>query len=339
MGIRDNWYHYVAAAKGGPEILEWQGFEPRPARDREIAVRVEASGVLLADVLWQMGITPVGPKRPFTPGYDVVGIVEEVGPRVAEFRKGQRVAAMINYGGYTEFAYLPEELVVPVPDGIEPKRAVAATTSYLTAYLLVHTQGKLQTCDVVLVHGAGGGTGSAIVELAHLAGARVYGTASKSKHSLVERKGGIPIDYKICDFAEVLRQREPQGIDFIVDPIGGNVTSRSLGLLKPRGKLVSIAMIQSIKGTGSRIAIAASMLRLPIWSLMHPGKKAFFWDVVAASRKNPAEYRHALRAVFQLLKEDRIDPEISKVMSLKDAPKAQQMLLDYEVAGKIVLVN
>jgi NADPH:quinone reductase-like Zn-dependent oxidoreductase len=284
-----------------------------------------------------MGITPVGPKRPFTPGYDVVGIVEEVGPRVAEFKKGQRVAAMINYGGYTEFAYLPEELVVPVPDGIEPKRAVAVTTSYLTAHLLVHTQGKLQTGDIVLVHGAGGGTGSAIVELAHLAGARVYGTASKSKHSLVERKGGIPIDYKNCDFAEILLQREPQGIDFIVDPIGGDVTSRSLGLLKPRGKLVSIAMIQSIKGTGSRIAIAASMLRLPIWSLMHPGKKAFFWDVVAASGKNLAEYRHALWAVFQLLKEGRIDPEISKVMSLKDAPKAQQMLLDYEVAGKIVL--
>jgi NADPH:quinone reductase-like Zn-dependent oxidoreductase len=70
---------------------------------------------------------------------------------------------------------------------------------------------------------------------------------------------------------------------------------------------------------------------------MHPGKKAFFWDVVAASRKNLADYRHALRAVFQLLKEGRIDPEISKVMSLKDAPQAQQMLLDYEVAGKIVL--
>jgi NADPH:quinone reductase-like Zn-dependent oxidoreductase len=93
------WYHYVATEKGGPEVLEWQGFEARPPQDREVAVRVEAAGVLLADVLWQMGTTPVGPKPPFTPGYDVVGVVEDVGPGVIDLQKGQRVAAMIQYGG------------------------------------------------------------------------------------------------------------------------------------------------------------------------------------------------------------------------------------------------
>ncbi len=339
MSIKNNYHHYVVNAKGGPEVLEWQSFEPRPPGDREIAIRVEASGVILADVLWQSGITPVGPKRPFTPGYDVVGIVEEIGHDVTGFEIGQRVAAMINYGGYTEYAYLPEEMVVPVPEGIDPKRAVAATTSYLTAYLLVNDLGKLQSGDVVLVHGAGGGTGLAIVELAYLAGARVYGTASKSKQGLVESKGGIPIDYKVNDFSAILREKEPQGVDFVVDPIGGDITSRSLGLLKTKGVLVSIAMLQSMKGSANRFAIAGAMLRLPLWSLMHPGKKAIFWDVVAASRKNLAAYRSALQAVFQLLKEGKIDPQIGKVMALKDAPKAQQMLLDYEVAGKLVLEN
>ncbi len=333
------WHHYVATDNGGPEVLEWQDFEPGSIKDREVAVRVEASGVLLADVLWQMGITPVGPKPPFTPGYDVVGVVEEVGPGVIELEKGQRVAAMIQYGGYTEFANLPAEMVVPVPNGVDPKRAVAATTSYLTAYMLVHSEGKLQAGDVLLVHGAGGGTGLAVVEMANLVGAKAYGTASQSKHGLVEGKGGVPIDYRTHDFAEVLRSREPEGISFVVDPIGGDVTSRSLDLLKPGGKLVSTAMIQSIQGNVSRIAAVLAMLRLPLWSLIHPGKKAYFWDVVAAAGKDPALYRHDLRAVFQLLREGKIDPVIGKVMSLKEAPKAQQMLLDYEVAGKIVLVS
>jgi NADPH:quinone reductase-like Zn-dependent oxidoreductase len=128
-------YHrYVATEKGGPEVLEWQEFEPGPAQHGEVAVKVEASGVLLADVLWQLGITPVGPKHPFIPGYDVVGVIEEVGPGVSGLERGQRVAAMIQYGGYTEYAIVTADKVVPVPAGVASESAAAATTSYLTAY-------------------------------------------------------------------------------------------------------------------------------------------------------------------------------------------------------------
>ncbi len=221
-------HRYVATEKGGPEVLEWQKFEPGPPQLGEVAVKVEASGVLLADVLWQLGITPVGPKHPFTPGYDVVGVIEEVGPSVIGLERGQRVAAMIQHGGYTEYAILPAEKVVQVPEGVSPELAAAATTSYLTAYMLIHNEGQLKAGDVLLAHGAGGGTGSAVVEVASLTGAKVYGTASKAKHGLVEAKGGFPIDYKTQDFVEVLQDKEPGGVDFVVDPIGGDVTARSL---------------------------------------------------------------------------------------------------------------
>ncbi len=333
------YHHYVATEKGGPEVLEWQEFEPGPPQHGEVAVKVEASGVLLADVLWQLGITPVGPKPPFTPGYDVVGVVENIGAGVSELEKGQRVAAMIQYGGYTEYAILPADKVVQVPEGVDPESAAAATTSYLTAYMLIHNEGRLKAGDVLLAHGAGGGTGSAVVEVASLAGVKVYGTASKAKHGLVEAKGGFPIDYKTQDFVEVLQAREPGGVDFVVDPIGGDVTTRSLGLLKPGGKLVSTAMIQSIQDRASGLAVVFGMLRLMLWSLTHPGKKAYFWDVAAAAGKDLAQYRKDLAAVFELLDEGRIKPEVGKVMPLKDAPKAQQMLLDYQVRGKVVLVS
>ena len=330
---------YVATEKGGPEVLKWQEFEPNPPQHGEVAVKVEASGVLLADVLWQLGITPVGPKHPFTPGYDVVGVIEEVGPNIRGLEKGQRVAAMIQYGGYTEYAILPADRVVQVPDGVDPESAVAATTSYLTAYMLIHKEGQLEAEDVLLVHGAGGGTGSAIVEVANLDGVKVYGTASRAKFDLVEAKGGFPIDYKTEDFVEVLQAKEPGGIDLVVDPIGGDVTARSLGLLKPSGKLVSTATIQSFQEGFSRLATVFGILRLPLWSLTHPGKKAYFWDVTNAAGKDLTQYRKDLATVFDLLNAGRIKPEIGEVMRLKDAPNAQRMLLDYKVQGKVVLVS
>jgi NADPH:quinone reductase-like Zn-dependent oxidoreductase len=319
--------------------LKWQEFEPAPPQHGEVALKVEASGVLLADVLWQLGITPVGPKHPFTPGYDLVGVIEEVGPGVNGLERGQRVAATIQYGGYTEYAVLPAEKVVQVPEGVDPKTAVAATTSYLTAYMLVHHEGQLKAGDVLLAHGAGGGTGSAVVEVASLAGVKVYGTASKAKRELIEAKGGYPIDYKTEDFVEVLQAKEPGGVDFVVDPIGGDVTARSLGLLKPGGKLVSTATLQASQNGFSRLTVISGLLRLSWWSLTHPGKKAGFWDVTAAVGKDLAQYRKDLAALFDLLKAGKLKPEIGEVMPLKEAPKAQQMLLDYKVHGKVVLVN
>lgn len=125
----------------------------------------------------------------------------------------------------------------------------------------------------------------------------------------------------------------------MVDPIGGDVTTRSLGLLKPGGKLVSTATIQSFQEGSGRLAVVFGILRLPLWSLTHPGKKAYFWDVAAAAGKDLGQYRKDLAAVFELLNEGRIKPEVGKVMPLKDAPKAQQMLLDYQVRGKVVLVS
>ena len=330
--------HIVAIEKGGPEVLAWQEEEKEPIQSGYLGIKVESAGVLLADVLWQMGITPIGPKPPFTPGYDLVGIIEQIGTDLAGFEKGQRVAAMIQYGGYTEYAVVPAEKVVLVPKELDPIKAVAATTSYLTAYYLIHEEGMLKSGDVLLVHGAGGGTGSAIVELANHFGIKVYGTASAAKHVFVESKGGIAIDYKSQDFVKVLNAQEPGGVDMVIDPIGGEVTSRSLRLLKPGGRLVSIAMIQSMNGKGG-LPIPLQMLRLPIWSLTHPGKKAYFWDVVNAANKDLSQYRSHLSKVFSLINEGKLNPEIGKQLPLRDAPKAQQMLLDYKVHGKVVLIN
>ncbi len=330
-----NKHHYVAKEKGGPEVLSWQAFEPAAPGKGEISVSVETAGVLLADVLWQMGITPIGPKPPFTPGYDIVGTIEAVGPGVSGLQVGQRVAALLQYGGYTQHAVIPVKKAEPVPDGVDSQTAVAATTSYLTAYMLIVREGGLKQGDVLLVHGAGGGTGSALVEVASHMGIRVYGTASVEKFDLVRANGGTPIDYKMQDFVEVMRAGEPEGVDLVVDPIGSDVTTRSLKLLNKGGVLVSTAMIQSMQGAG--VPIPLQLLRLSLWSLTHPGKKAYFWDVVGAAGKDWAQYRTDLAAVFDLLAAGHLSPKIDRVLPLQEAPQAQQLLLDYAAKGKNVL--
>jgi len=333
------WHQYVAAGKGGPEALTWQPVTEREIGERELGVRVEAAGVLLADVLWQLGITPVGPKHPFTPGYDLVGVVEAAGAAVTEFAVGQRVAALVQYGGYTEYAYVPVEQAVAVPAGLEPVQAAAATTSYLAAYSLVQRQVGLQPGQAALIHGAGGGTGLALVEMALRAGARVYGTASKDKHALVTAKGGFPIDYQREDFVDVIQSRETSGVRMVVDPIGGDVTPRSLGLLGDGGQLISIAMIQAIQQRSSLPAVMLALLRLPVWSLLHPGKKAYMWDVVEDARQDPGRYRQELGTVFQMIASGELTPVVGQVMPLRQAPEAQLLLLDYAVTGRLILVN
>ena len=332
-----NYHQQIATEKGGPEVLSWQIFIRAAPSDGEIGVKVEAAGVLLADVLWQMGITPIGPKPPFTPGYDIVGIVDDVGSGVEGIKPGQRVAAMTQFGGYTEYAVVPAEKAVIVPDELDAVEATALTTSYLTAYMILKHEVSLKPNSAVLVHGAGGGTGAALVELASLFGHRVYGTASEGKHRLVRKKGGVPIDYHNVKFEEIINTCEAEGLDLVIDPIGGAVTTRSLQLLGTNGVLISTAMIGAMQGGG--LPIPLQLLRLMFWNLVNLGKKAYFWDVVSAAEKDPDVYRKSLTEVFRLCSEGDIHPVVDQTLPMRDAAKAQDLLLNYAVKGKIVLTT
>lgn len=331
-------YHMMAPTTGGPEVLDWRPVDAQATPPDHVRIRVEAAGVLLADVLWQMGTVPLGPKPPFTPGYDVVGRVEEIGDEVDGFAVGQRVGALIQEGGYTQIASVPAARVVPVPEELEPVVAAAAITSYLTGLYLLRDEGRLNAGDTLLIHGAGGGTGSAIGELAHFYGIKVYGTASVAKCELVESKGIHHIDYRQEDFAAVISRLEPEGVDLVIDPIGGDVTSRSLGLLKRNGRLISTAMLSSL-GSRGRWPAPLQFLRLPLWSLLHPGRRAYFWDVAAAVADDLPRYRQYLTEIFDLIAAGDLDPYIGLQLPLPEAAQAQQLLLDYQVTGKAVLIG
>jgi NADPH2:quinone reductase len=185
---------------GGPDALRVVEEECPEPKGGEVRVRVLASGVALPDLLAREGVHPETPRVPFTPGWDLVGVVDWLGQGVAGIEPGQTVAAMPISGAYAEFVCLPHRELVPVPCGLDAADAVSVVLNYITAYQMLHRSAKVGRAQRVLIHGAAGGVGSALVQLGRLVGLEMYGTCSARGAPAVSDLGGIPIDYRQQDF-------------------------------------------------------------------------------------------------------------------------------------------
>ena len=182
----------VVERRGGPEQLQLVEAEIGPPGPGEVQVRVDVTGVAYADTLMREGLYPAV-KIPFTPGADIAGVVEQVGDGVEGVAVGQRVAAFIQTGGSAERINLPAKRVVPQPaEGLDQAQVVALILNYLTAYQMMHRMASVHAGDRILVHGAAGGVGTALLQLGKLAGLEMYGTASARKHDTVRAHGATP---------------------------------------------------------------------------------------------------------------------------------------------------
>jgi len=181
---------------GGPDALQVIEEERPEPKKGEVRVNVLAAGVSLPDIMAREGIHPETPRVPYTPGWDLVGVVDRLGDGVTGVEPGQTVAALPIHGAYAEFICLPEDELVPVPVGLDPAEAVSLILNYVTAYQMLHRAAKVKPGQSVLIHGAAGGVGTALLQLGRLAGVTMYGTCSARGASAVTELGGIPIDYQ-----------------------------------------------------------------------------------------------------------------------------------------------
>jgi NADPH:quinone reductase-like Zn-dependent oxidoreductase len=209
---------------------EW----PQPKRG-EVRVRVLAAGVSLPDLMMREGIHPETPRVPFTPGWDLVGVVERLGDGVFGIAPGQVVAALPISGAYAEFICLPHRGLVPVPSGLDPAEAVSLILNYITAYQMLHRSATVTPGQRVLIHGAAGGVGSALLQLGRLTGLEMYGTCSSRGASAVSDLGAIPIDYQHQDFVKEIHRLTHEGVDVVFDGIGGTHIWHSRKALRPGG--------------------------------------------------------------------------------------------------------
>src|SRR5512141_802002 len=334
---------------GGPDALR-VGEEERPEpKAGEIRVRVLAAGVSLPDVMAREGIHPEPPRVPFTAGWDLVGVVDRLGDGVSGIEPGQRVAAMPISGAYAEYVCLPQRELVPVPAGLDAAEAVSLVLNYITAHQMLHRSAKVRRGQRVLIHGAAGGVGSALLQLGGLAGLGMYGTCSSRGASAVSDLGGVPIDYQHQDFVEEIHRLAGEGVDAVFDGIGGTHIWRSRKALRPGGTVVAYGLTSSLRG--GRLASGRSGRRhrfhgIPIFALyiagswLLPGRKRVVpYSIQSLKRLKPAQFRQDLTALLDLLKEQKVKPLIARRFPLAEARQAHELLGKGGLAGKIVLVT
>ena len=333
---------------GGPEELRVVEEECPEPKDGEVRVRVLAAGVSLPDVMMREGVHPETPRLPFTPGWDLVGVVERLGDGISGLEPGQRVAALPITGAYAEFVCLPQRELVPVPSGLDAAEAVSLVLNYITASQMLHRSAHVRPGQRALIHGAAGGVGTALLQLGHLAELEMYGTCSLRGAQAVSDLGGIPIDYQHLDFVKEIHRLASEGVDVVFDGIGSTHIWRSRKALRPGGRVVAYGLTSSLRG--GRLASGRSGRRhrfrgIAIFGLyiaggwLFPGRKRVVpYSIQWLKRLRPAWFRQDLIALFDLLQQKRIKPLIAQRFPLSEARHAHELLGKGGVTGKIVLV-
>src|SRR5215467_955500 len=233
---------------GGPDALQVVEEECPEPKAGQVRVKVLAAGVSMPDIIAREGIHPETPRVPFTPGWDLVGVVDFLGEGVSGITPGQIVAAMPISGAYAEFVCLPQIELVPVPAGVDASEAVGVILNYITAYQMLHRSAQVKPAQRVLIHGAAGGVGTALLQLGRLVGLEMYGTCSSRGASTVSDLSGIPIDYQRQDFVKEIHRLTPPGVDVVFDGMGVTHRWRSRKALRPGGTVVVYGLTSALRG-------------------------------------------------------------------------------------------
>ena len=334
----------VVSRFGGPEVLQLQQVAVPSPGPGEARVQVLAAGVAFSDIWLRTGLYPGGPTPPFTPGYDLFGVVDAVGPGVDTVAPGQRVAALTVVGSYAEAAAVPARWLVPVAGTPEPAAAVTLVQSYLTAYQLLHRMARVTPGERALVHGAGGAVGQALLQLGRLAGLELYATASAPKHAALAGQGAHVIDYRQEEFVARVRELTGDGVDVVFDPIGGPHLGRSMGALRAGGRVVAYGFhtgTGQLRGADEQARVQRDMeerTRFDPLSASDANQGIFAFNVTTLREQRPDWYQADLAELFRLLERGTIAPPVVGRLALEEAPEAHRRLERGDVAGKLVLL-
>jgi NADPH:quinone reductase-like Zn-dependent oxidoreductase len=324
--------------KGDPDALKTVVLPDPDLRPGEVRLRVRASGVGGTDLTMRRGSYVFAPPLPFVPGYEVIGEVLEVGAAVTGFGIGQRAAALVVHGGNAERIVVRASELVPVPPGVDDAEAAALVLNYVTAYQAIHRTAKVQPGDAVLVTGANGGVGSAMVELLRLHGATVIGAASPAVHDPVRALGATPVDSRAPALSSRVRELAPGGVAAALDNLGGRFPGECVRAVRRGGSVVGVGFsaATNARGEPSRLATLRGLAAL---FLLAPasGRRGRFYGITYEYRKNPRPFREDLPRLFELLAERRIAPRIHARLPLLEVRRAHELLERGGITGKIVL--
>jgi len=335
-------HRVVVARHGGPDVLRAVEEDVPEPQVGEVRVKVQAAGVAALDpVFRRSGSLPGSPRVPFTPGADVVGVVDKLGEGVSTVEPGERVAGWTfgHGGGYAEYICRPASQLVPVPSGLDPAEAVCIVENYLTAHLYLHRTACVRSGERILVHGAAGGIGTALLQLGKLTNLEMYGTASKYNHELVSALGATPIDYHTEDFVERIRSLTGDGVDVVFDLISGaKQLLRSHRTLRKGGRLVMLGSVGASKG-GMGAILLSGLTILLLKFIPDSRRVPLSPNMLKFPHTHNDWYRETLAALFASLAAGRIKPVVAGRIPLVEAARAHELLERGGYAGKVVLVT
>jgi len=320
---------------GPPDGLEVVDAPLPTAGKGEVRVRVLASSLNYTDTLIRRHMYPqtAAVRLPFVTGYDVVGEIDQLGEGVTGFALGDRVADMTVIGSNAAYCTLKADQLARVPAYLDAAEAATLILSWMTAYQLLHRSACVRRGQRVLVQGAAGAVGQALLALGRLAGVEMWGTARGEQAALIRAFGASPIDYQHEDFTRVL----PGGFDVVIDGVGEDGYRRSFEALKRGGLLCAIGYSAGVQSQRGMLTILIWIARLYLWRWLPGGKRARFYSINVMRARHPAWFKEDLERLFALLAERTIHPRVAERIGFSGVAEAHRRLEEGGLEGKLVL--
>jgi NADPH:quinone reductase-like Zn-dependent oxidoreductase len=328
---------------GGLDVLKIVE-KPRPSpQPGEVLISVRASGLNFADILARQGLYPDAPRKPCVLGYEVSGIVEEVGKETDSSVVGKEIIALTRFGGQSELVVTPLDFVVEKPKSLSFEQAAALPVNYLTAYGLIVAMGSLKKEESILIHNAGSGVGLAAIDISRHLGAKTYGTASESKHSFLKERGlEFAIDYRKQDWLAALMQlTNGNGVELILDPIGGENWKKDYEALRATGRM-GVYGLSAVSGNRTMgilkfIGYSIRSPRFQPWTLFNANKGVFGFNLAHLMHEKQ-KVKNWMREILSGLEHGWIRPYVSKIFTFNEVAQAHSYIESRSNIGKVILV-
>jgi NADPH:quinone reductase-like Zn-dependent oxidoreductase len=327
---------------GAPKVLQVREAADPEALWGQVRIRVRACGINFADLMARVGLYPDAPKLPCVVGYEVSGVIDQIGEGVAGFELGERVMALCHFGGYSDVVALPSAQVMKMPTRMSFESAAAFPVVYLTAYDMMLFNGHLRPKSSVLILSAAGGVGLAAIQIAKTRQCEIFGSASPSKHELLKEQGCAHVLDSQRDFAEQARAIVGErGIDLILDPVGGASWSRAYDLLAPCGRLVAFGL-SAVAGGNTRSWLRAVRQLLAI-RRFSPAKLMGDNKTISGTNmghlvSRPDLISPQLASLLEMYEQGLLEPRVDRLFSFAEAGAAHQYIHDRKACGKVLLV-
>ena len=332
----------VISRFGPPDVLLLKEMKTLTPKDNEVLIKIHYAGVNFAEIMARMHLYPGAPKPPTSIGAEASGTIEKIGKNVNGWIIGQKVMAFCKHKSYASHAVISPDLLIPLPKSFTMEQGAAFPVVYTTAHMMMFNQGNLNKGGSILIQGAGGGVGTAAIQLAESKGAYSIGTASSWKHKRLKEMGlDCCIDYSTENvFEKVMEFTNGRGVDVCIDPIGGKSWKNSYNALAELGKLIVFGNQTLVSGFRlNPITIIKEFISITKFSPMKliPRNKGILGYHLGYLNKSPDQVKKTILDLLKLADDRKISPVIDKVFSHEDAPGAHRHMQERKNFGKILI--